>query len=147
MDRGSLNRVDIGKELADSYRTVMRNKQYYQVIYQVADRFFERKTVIKNINRGDIFYDITKIEDITNSFTAKYGGNPQYRDLGNASIESIPAKGSNSQAKNSERETEKNYSQKTAKYSKYGIDWRHAYDRWADSFSPMSRSGYREPHQ
>ena len=28
MDRGSLNRVDIGKELADSYRTVMRNKQY-----------------------------------------------------------------------------------------------------------------------
>ena len=59
-----------------SHPGAVRGWDYYNVIYQVGDRFFEGETQIKKIARGDIFYDITKIEDITNSFTAKYGENP-----------------------------------------------------------------------
>lgn len=71
------------KEDDGRHPDAVRGWDYYQVIYQVADRFFEGKTVIKKINRGDIFYDVTKIKDITTSFAAKYGKNPKYRDLGN----------------------------------------------------------------
>ena len=82
----------------------VRGWDYYQVIYQVADRIFEGKTSIKKIERGDVFYNVTKIRDITTSFAAKYGKNPKYRDQSNASVQSIPAADDNSQELFSMRE-------------------------------------------
>ncbi len=117
---------------------------HYKVLFGMNEKYFEGIVNIKNGNEGRVFYDLTKIKDVT---SRKYGGlvRASTRSVSgsNTSTQTIPDNRDNDQAKNSERETENgNYSLKTAKYSKYGIGWRHAYDRWAGSSSPMSRAGY-----
>ena len=61
----------------------VRGWDTYKVVYEVGGHYFEGETKIKLIERGDVFYDITKIKDITSDTTAEYGENPQHRTQSN----------------------------------------------------------------
>ena len=45
---------------------------------------------IKNINRGKLLKDITKIKNITTDVTSRYGGTPSYAFLRDVSMDIIP---------------------------------------------------------
>ena len=50
----------------------------YRTTFEVNNRFFEGSVTIKKIKFGDVFYDVTKIEDITQPMRAKYSEELQY---------------------------------------------------------------------
>ena len=63
---------------------------YYKTIFKVGDEYFEGIINIKNIKRGKLLKDITKIRNITKDIVSSYGTNPKSNFLRDASMDSIP---------------------------------------------------------
>ena len=62
---------------------------YYKTIFKVGAEYFEGIVNIKNIKRGKLFKDITKIRNITKDIVSSYGQNPKSNFLRDASMNSI----------------------------------------------------------
>lgn len=62
---------------------------YFDVIFKVGSEYYQGVINIKNINRGKLLKDITKIKNITQDMTSRYGSNPSYAFLRDVSIDSI----------------------------------------------------------
>ncbi len=123
----------------------VRGWDKYRTIFEVDGRFFEGIVTLKKIQKGDVFYDVTKIRDITGPMRAKYSNELQYPGQGDILTDSIPqtsepVNGNIQKSVREKRETE--YDRERAKNSEYGIDWLSAWTRWTNSKNGMSRAGY-----
>lgn len=78
---------------------------YFDVVFRVANEYYQGVINIENNRRGKRLKDITKIENITKDVTSQYGNNPTYAFLRDASMDSIHENGekSNPSAKNSSK--------------------------------------------
>ena len=62
---------------------------YYKTIFKVGSEYFEGIVNIKNIKRGKLLKDITKIRNITKDIVSSYGSNPKSNFLRDASMYSL----------------------------------------------------------
>lgn len=62
---------------------------YYKTIFKVGNEYFEGIVNIKNIKRGKLLKDVTKIRNITKDIVSSYGANPKSNFLRDASMDSI----------------------------------------------------------
>lgn len=62
---------------------------YLKTIFKVGNEYFDGIVNIKNIKRGKLLKDITKIRNITKDIVSSYGTNPKSNFLRNASMPSI----------------------------------------------------------
>ena len=62
---------------------------YFDVIFKVGSEYYQGVINVKNINRGKLLKDVTKIKNITQDMTSRYGSNPSYAFLRDVSINSI----------------------------------------------------------
>ncbi len=63
---------------------------YFDIIFKIGNQYYQGIINIKNIPRGKLLKDITKIENITENVTSRYGESPSYAFLRDASTNSIP---------------------------------------------------------
>lgn len=66
---------------------------YFDVIFKVANEYFQGVINIENNKRGKRLKDITKIENITKDMVSRYGNNPSYTFLRDVSMISIHENG------------------------------------------------------
>lgn len=62
---------------------------YFKTIFKVGDEYFEGIINIKNIKRGKLFKDVTKIKNITKDIVSSYGKNPKSNFLRDASMDIV----------------------------------------------------------
>ncbi len=62
---------------------------YYKTIFKVGTEYFEGIINIKNIKKGKLLKDVTKIRNITKDIVSSYGNNPKSNFLRDASMASI----------------------------------------------------------
>ena len=62
---------------------------YYKTVFKVGNEYFEGIVNIKNIKRGKLLKDVTKIRNITKDIVSSYGQNPKSNFLRDASMDSI----------------------------------------------------------
>ena len=62
---------------------------YYKTIFKVGNEYFEGIVNIKNIKRGKLLKDVTKIRNITQDIVSSYGDNPKSNFLRDVSMYSI----------------------------------------------------------
>lgn len=62
---------------------------YFSTTFKIGQEYFEGIVNIKNIKRGKLLKDITKIRNITKDIVSSYGKNPKSNFLRNASMDSI----------------------------------------------------------
>lgn len=83
--------VYIGHEDDDGrHPDAVRGWDKYRTFFEVDGRFFEGTVALKKIQKGDIFYDVTKIKDITEPMRAKYSDELQYPGQGEVLDDSVP---------------------------------------------------------
>ncbi len=63
-----------------------KNFEYFDVLFKVGDQFYKGVINIKNNNRGRLFYDITKIENVTKDQTDSTGNIPAFGFLRDISM-------------------------------------------------------------
>lgn len=63
---------------------------YYDVIFEVGDKYYKGEINVMNTKNGKLFKDITKIEDITEDISSSYGKNPKSTFLRTSSTNNIP---------------------------------------------------------
>lgn len=69
---------------------VIGGYDYYDAVFKVGNKFYAGLVNIAVTDRGKLFKDITKIEDITNDIIAQYGKNPQGEFVDKSPINNIP---------------------------------------------------------
>lgn len=74
---------------------------YFDTIFKIGDRYFKAVINIKNVKRGKLFKDVTKIEDVTQDIMSSYGQSPKSQFLRTSSMDSI---------RNSEPDVKKKFS-------------------------------------
>lgn len=79
---------------------------YYKTIFKVGAEYFEGIVNVKNIKRGKLFKDVTKIRNITKDIVSSYGQNPKSNFLRDASMNSIYSDAENVNKKFSARGTD-----------------------------------------
>lgn len=62
---------------------------YFQTIFKIGSEYFEGIVNVKNIKRGKLLKDVTKIRNITKDIVSSYGQNPKSNFLRDASMNSI----------------------------------------------------------
>lgn len=62
---------------------------YFKTIFKIGEDFFEGIVNVKNIKRGKLLKDVTKIRNITEDIVSSYGKNPKSNFLRDASMLSI----------------------------------------------------------
>ena len=62
---------------------------YFKTIFKVGSEYFEGIVNVKNIKRGKLLKDVTKIRNITKDIVSSYGQNPKSNFLRDASMDSI----------------------------------------------------------
>ena len=72
---------------------------YFETIFKVGNEFFVGIVNVKNIKRGKLLKDITKIRNITQAIISSYGQNPKSKFLHDASMNSIRNSGENVNSK------------------------------------------------
>ena len=78
---------------------------YFKTTFKIGQEYFEGIVNIKNIKRGKLLKDITKIRNITKDIVSSYGENPKSNFLRNASMDSIFSSPQNVKEKFSLRDT------------------------------------------
>lgn len=113
---------------------------YYKTVFKVGDEYFEGIINIKNIRRGSLLKDITKIKNITEDIVSSYGTNPKSNFLRDASIASIRP---NSQNVNPEDTLFSSRNVRDAEYLKLAEDPEDNRIELEDMvFSEAERKGY-----
>lgn len=77
---------------------------YYRTIFKVGAEYFEGIVNVKNIKRGKLLKDVTKIKNITEDIVSSYGQNPKSNFLRDASMNSIRSTEENVNRKFSDRD-------------------------------------------
>jgi len=62
---------------------------HYDTLFKIGDRYYEAVVNIKNIKKGKLFKDVTKIKDVTQDVMSSYGQNPKSQFLRTSSTDSI----------------------------------------------------------
>ena len=62
---------------------------YFKTIFKIGNEYFEGIVNIKNIKRGKLFKDVTKIKNITQDIVSSYGVNPKSNFLRDASMDIV----------------------------------------------------------
>lgn len=62
---------------------------YFKTLFKIGNRYFEAVINIKNIKRGKLFKDVTKIEDVTQDIMSSYGQSPASQFLRTSSMDRI----------------------------------------------------------
>ena len=62
---------------------------YFDTIFKIGDRYFKAVINIKNVKKGKLFKDVTKIEDVTQAIMSSYGQSPKSQFLRTSSMDSI----------------------------------------------------------
>lgn len=62
---------------------------YFKTTFKIGSEYFEGIVNVKNIKRGKLLKDVTKIRNITEDIVSSYGQNPKSNFLRDASIDSI----------------------------------------------------------
>lgn len=90
------NLIDAGTQLPDEadgrdghIHEDVKNFSYLRTIFKIGDFYFEGIVNIKNINRGRLLKDVTKIKNITEDIYSSYGKNPKSVFLRDASMDMI----------------------------------------------------------
>lgn len=141
MDAGFNFRNDSDGKYGHTHSDVTGGFDYFDVIFKVGGEYYQGVINIKNINRGKLLKDITQIRNITQDVTSRYGSNPSYAFLRDASMNSI--------SQNSEKSTQNTKNSLSAQnddlgpigdYNVYGKDvalegsqdimTREEYDMW-----------------
>lgn len=98
----------IGHEDDDGrHPDAVRGWDKYRTVFEVDGRFFEGTVSLKLIQKGDLFYDVNNIKDITEPMRAKYSEELQYPGQSDVT-NSVPqsAANVNPDVKNSDRDTD-----------------------------------------
>lgn len=98
---------------------------YFDTLFKIGDRYFEAVINIKNIRKGKLFKDVTKIKDVTQDIMSSYGQNPKSQFLRTSSTNSISETGEN---------TTKNV-RNSLKIGEIEDQFREEYDAW-DKINP-----------
>jgi hypothetical protein len=80
----------------------------YKSTFRIEDRFFQGELSIMITKRGRVFYDMTKIKDITNGTIDQYGGIPQAESVPNTFNPIILLNGQNGNRENNTQYSIKN---------------------------------------
>lgn len=78
---------------------------YYKTIFKVVTEYFEGIVNVKNIKRGKLLKDVTKIRNITEDIVSSYGQNPKSNFLRDASMDRIRSGSENVNKKYSLRDS------------------------------------------
>ncbi|MBQ8254951.1 MAG: hypothetical protein IJY94_05545, partial [Clostridia bacterium] len=89
MDAGFNFRNDSDGKFGHTHSDVTGGFDYFDAIFKVGGEYYQGVINIKNINRGKLLKDITQIRNITQDVTSRYGSNPSYAFLRDASMNSI----------------------------------------------------------
>ena len=83
--------VFIGHEDDDGrHPDAVRGWDKYQTVFKVDGRFFKGIVALKKIQKGDVFYDVTKLKDVTEPVRAKYSNELQYPGQSDILTNSVP---------------------------------------------------------
>lgn len=83
--------VFLGNEEDDGrHPDAVRGWDKYSTVFEVNGRYFEGTVALKKIQKGDVFYDVTKIKDITGPMRAKYSNELQYPGQGDILMDNVP---------------------------------------------------------
>lgn len=63
---------------------------YFDTLFKIGDKWFSGTVNIKNIKRGSLFTDVTKIKDVTKDIVNSYGETPKFHFLRTSSIDNMP---------------------------------------------------------
>ena len=90
LDAGFNFRNEANGKDGHPHSDVIAGFDYFDVVFKVGNEYYKGIINIKNIKRGKLLKDITKIENITKDVTSQYGNRPTYAFLRDASMNSIP---------------------------------------------------------
>ena len=90
MDAGFNFREEQDGRDGHTHATAVGGFNYFDVIFKVGDEYYQGVINIEINNRGKRLKDVTKIKNITKDLTSRYGENPPYAFLRDASMDSIP---------------------------------------------------------
>lgn len=71
------------------HKDVIGGFDYFDAIFKIGDRYFQGTINIKNIAKGKLFKDLTKIKDVTEDIGSSYGETPKSTFLRTSSTNSI----------------------------------------------------------
>ena len=75
------------------HEDVVDGFDYFDTLFKIGDRYYEAVINIKNIKRGKLFKDVTKIKDVTQDIMSSYGQNPKSQFLRTSSMDMLPNNG------------------------------------------------------
>ena len=90
---------------------------YFDVLFKVGNDFYKGLINIKNNNRGRLFYDITKIENVTEAMIDSNGNIPAFGFLRDTSMPSVKTPDNSSIADNSKNRNANETIDKNINYS------------------------------
>lgn len=71
------------------HKDVIGGFDYFDTLFKIGDLYYAAVINIKNIKKGKLFKDVTKIEDVTQDIMSSYGKNPKSQFLRTSSEDSI----------------------------------------------------------
>lgn len=95
MDAGfNFRKGDDGQD-GHTHPDVTDGFDYFDVIFKVGNEYYQGVINIKNVSKGKLLKDITKIKNITKDVTSRYGETPSYAFLRDVSMGSVAQKEEN----------------------------------------------------
>ena len=130
---------------------------HFDTLFKIGNRYFAAVINIKNVKRGKLFKDVTKIKDVTQDIMSSYGKNPKSQFLRTSSMNSIRSESENVNKKFSQRdvtymdavdrgdiETAQKMVDETAKAAGYTLNLFHGTSKSFNTFEPTgSKTGAR----
>ena len=77
------------------HKDVVGGFDYFDTLFKIGNRYYEAVINIKNVKRGKLFKDVTKIKDVTQDIMSSYGQNPKSQFLRTSSMNIISNEGKN----------------------------------------------------
>lgn len=75
------------------HKDVTGGFDYFDTLFKIGDRYYEAVINIKNVKRGKLFKDVTKIKDVTQDIMNSYGENPKFQFLRTSSMDIVSTEG------------------------------------------------------
>lgn len=75
------------------HKDVIGGFDYFDTLFKIGDRYYEAVINIKNVKRGKLFKDVTKIKDVTQDIMSSYGENPKSQFLRTSSTDIVSTEG------------------------------------------------------
>ena len=71
------------------HKDVIGGFDYFDTLFKIGGRYFEAVINIKNVAKGKLFKDVTKIKDVTQDVMSSYGNNPKSQFLRTSSADIV----------------------------------------------------------